>query len=157
VILFILYIFYTIWCSAEDVEISNLHVGFEVLAAVVMYVAIFWDMSPCISYANRRFGGAWPFAALWLLPRLIFDPEDGDDTFLQNVCLHRIAWRYIPEDGKVLTYMLLSQAAILKKISEVQDERKERLCRNKDEIELRNAMNTRMRAVSELMKLQSLE
>jgi hypothetical protein len=36
-------------------------VGFEVLAAVVMKIAIFWDTVPCISYMNRRFGGTYHF------------------------------------------------------------------------------------------------
>jgi hypothetical protein len=31
-------------------------VGFEVLTAVVMNVAIFWDIVPCSPYVKRRFG-----------------------------------------------------------------------------------------------------
>jgi hypothetical protein len=36
---------------------TQAHIGFEVLTAVVMNVAIFWDMAPCNSYVNGRFGG----------------------------------------------------------------------------------------------------
>jgi hypothetical protein len=32
-------------------------VGLEVLAVVVMNVAIFWDIAPCSLYVKRRFGG----------------------------------------------------------------------------------------------------
>jgi hypothetical protein len=55
-------------------------VGFEVLTAVVMKFAIFWDIALCSLYMS------W----LGYLPSLvscslIFDPEDGGDTFLRNV------------------------------------------------------------------------
>jgi hypothetical protein len=33
--------------------------------------------------------------------RLIFDPEDGGDTFLRNVGSHRTRRRDIPEDGNI--------------------------------------------------------
>jgi hypothetical protein len=32
-------------------------VGFEVFTAVTMNNAVFWDVTPCRSYVNRRFGG----------------------------------------------------------------------------------------------------
>jgi hypothetical protein len=35
------------------------YVGFEVLTEVVMNAAIFWDMTSCSSYVNRRFRGAY--------------------------------------------------------------------------------------------------
>jgi hypothetical protein len=35
----------------------NLRKAFEVLAAVVKKVTIFWDIAPCTPYVNRRFGG----------------------------------------------------------------------------------------------------
>jgi hypothetical protein len=35
----------------------GLHVGFEVLTAVVTNVEIFWDIAPCSPYVNRSFGG----------------------------------------------------------------------------------------------------
>jgi hypothetical protein len=31
----------------------------EVLKAVVMNFAIFWNIAPCIQYMNRRFGGTY--------------------------------------------------------------------------------------------------
>jgi hypothetical protein len=43
--------------AAQSAEGSALLVGFEVLTAVVINVSIFWDILPCISYVNRRFGG----------------------------------------------------------------------------------------------------
>jgi hypothetical protein len=37
-----------------------IHVGFEVLAAVVMKSTIFWDMRSCSPLGvNRRFGGTY--------------------------------------------------------------------------------------------------
>jgi hypothetical protein len=33
-----------------------IYIGFEVLTAVVMKFAIFWDIAPCSSYMSRRFG-----------------------------------------------------------------------------------------------------
>jgi hypothetical protein len=50
-------------------------VGFEVLAAVVMNVAICWDIAPCSQYVNRRFGETFFFI--------------------------RTTRRYIPEDGNI--------------------------------------------------------
>jgi hypothetical protein len=38
-------------------SISN--VRFEVFTAVTMKNAIFWDVMPCGSCRNRRFGGIW--------------------------------------------------------------------------------------------------
>jgi hypothetical protein len=81
-------------------------VEFEVLTAVVMKVAIFWDIAPYSPYITRRFGGTYhlhPYAsylkANWFLARLIFDPEAGGDTFLQNISSRH----YIPEDGNFKT------------------------------------------------------
>jgi hypothetical protein len=34
-------------------------VGIEVLTAVVIKFAIFWDIAPCSPYMNRRFGGTY--------------------------------------------------------------------------------------------------
>jgi hypothetical protein len=36
-----------------------LHVRFEVSTAVPMMIIIFWEMTPCGSYKNRRFGGSY--------------------------------------------------------------------------------------------------
>jgi hypothetical protein len=35
------------------------YVGFEVFTAVTMKNACFWDVAPCRSCVNRRFGGAY--------------------------------------------------------------------------------------------------
>jgi hypothetical protein len=69
-------------------------IGCEVLTAVVINVAVFWDTAPCSPYVKRRFGGTYhhhsahPPATRWFLARLIFDLEDGGDKFLRNVSLH---------------------------------------------------------------------
>jgi hypothetical protein len=34
---------------------NGVHVGYEVLTAVVMEIAIFWDTAQCSPYMNRRF------------------------------------------------------------------------------------------------------
>jgi hypothetical protein len=72
-----------------------MNVRFEVLTAVVINVAFFWDIAPFSPYVKRRFGGtchlssfAYPAATHWFLALLIFDPEDGIDTFLRNVGSH---------------------------------------------------------------------
>jgi hypothetical protein len=36
-------------------------VGFEVFTAVVINVAIFWDIAPCGPYVKRRFGRTYQF------------------------------------------------------------------------------------------------
>jgi hypothetical protein len=79
---------------------------FEVLTAVAMKNAVFWDVGPCSYYVNRCFEetyrlhlqgrkirergtsvSTWP---RWFLARRFFYPEDGGDTFLRNVGLHNI-------------------------------------------------------------------
>jgi hypothetical protein len=71
---------------------------------------VFWDVGPCRSCANRRFGGTYCLhlqgrkirergtslsrsAATyshWFLARGLFYPEDGGNTFLRNVGSHKI-------------------------------------------------------------------
>jgi hypothetical protein len=57
-----------------------------------MNVAIFWDIALCSPYVNRRFGGRYhpisPATCCSLLFRLIFEPRDGNYTFLRNVGSH---------------------------------------------------------------------
>jgi hypothetical protein len=43
---------------------------------------VFWDVALCRSCVNRRFGATFP---RWFFDRGFFYPEDGGDTFLQNV------------------------------------------------------------------------
>jgi hypothetical protein len=38
---------------------TNIHVRFEVFTAVTMKKGAFWDVTPCGSSKNRRFGGTW--------------------------------------------------------------------------------------------------
>jgi hypothetical protein len=40
-------------------EIILYYVRFEVSTAVTMMIIIFWEMTPCGSYKNRRFGGSY--------------------------------------------------------------------------------------------------
>jgi hypothetical protein len=67
-----------------------------------MMIIIFWEMTPCGSYKNRRFGGsyrlhlqgAWVFYESVPIQELttslcnllaLVHPEDGGDTILRNV------------------------------------------------------------------------
>jgi hypothetical protein len=62
------------------------NVAFKVLISVVMDVAVFWGIVPCsVCEPTYRLHPGGPPATLWFLAQLIFDPEDGDDKFLQNV------------------------------------------------------------------------
>jgi hypothetical protein len=76
----------------------NEEVGFEVFTAITMKNAVFWDVAPCSSFVNRRFGGMYRLhlpgreirergtsVSRWLQP-----PEDGGDTFLRNIGSHVI-------------------------------------------------------------------
>jgi hypothetical protein len=83
-------------------ELNLNFVGFQLLRAVFMNVAIFWDVAPCSLYVNGRFEGKYQLylqnrkstnitylpATRWFLSRLIFDCEDGTNTFLRNVGSH---------------------------------------------------------------------
>jgi hypothetical protein len=44
---------------------------------------------------------AWPLAALWFLVLLIFNSEDGSDTFLRYVVCIRTSQRSVAEDSKI--------------------------------------------------------
>jgi hypothetical protein len=53
--------------------------------------AVFWDVAPCRSCVNRRFGGTSAATCSgWFLARGFFYPEDGGDIFLRNVGSHKI-------------------------------------------------------------------
>jgi hypothetical protein len=52
------------------------NVRFEVFTAVTMKNAVFWDVAPCRSGENRRFGGPSVRISTWR-----YIPEDG---ILQN-------------------------------------------------------------------------
>jgi hypothetical protein len=67
------------------------YVRSEVFTAVTMKNAVFWDVAPCRSCVNRRFGGTYCSHLFTLFPRSrIFYPEDGGDTFLRHVGSHKI-------------------------------------------------------------------
>jgi hypothetical protein len=70
---------------------NNNCVGLDVLTAVPMKNSAFWDITLCsLLKINRRYGGMCHFGCCLLhagfLVGLIFDPEDGGDIFLRNVC-----------------------------------------------------------------------
>jgi hypothetical protein len=54
-------------------------VGFKVLMARTMDSTVFYNVETCSSRRPRRFGSP---ASVCFLPRLHFDPEDGDDVSL---------------------------------------------------------------------------
>jgi hypothetical protein len=76
----------TLTPQLSNSETSRCIVRFEVFTSVTMKNAVFWDVAPCIFCVNRRFGGTY----LWFLARGFFYPEDEGDTFLRNVCSHKI-------------------------------------------------------------------
>jgi hypothetical protein len=66
--------------------------------------AVFWDVAPCSSCVNRRFGGTYRLylqgrkirergggwkCLRWFLARGFFDPEAEGNTFLRNVGSHK--------------------------------------------------------------------
>jgi hypothetical protein len=54
--------------------------------SIVQKVAVFQDTAPCSQQINRRFSKTYHLhLGRGFLARLIFDPEDGGDTFLRNV------------------------------------------------------------------------
>jgi hypothetical protein len=59
------------------------HVGFEGFTAAVINVSILLHTAPCCPCSSSH------LLARWFLVRLIFDPEDGDDIFLWNVCSYK--------------------------------------------------------------------
>jgi hypothetical protein len=79
---------------------KNHRVRSEVFTAVNMKNAVFWDMAPCRSCVNRRFGWTYRFSlqglqsasacSRWFFARGLFYPEDGGDTFLRHVDSHKI-------------------------------------------------------------------
>jgi hypothetical protein len=72
--------------------------------------AVFWDVAPCITCVNRRFGGMYHLhlqgkkireretscrmsaatCSRWFLPCGFFYHKDGGDIFLQNVGSRKI-------------------------------------------------------------------
>jgi hypothetical protein len=84
-------------------------VGFEVLIAVVMNVAIFWDIAPCNPYMNHRFVGTYHFH---LQGRKSTEKEASVKHVARHVWMEVMlssetslyTWTtrpYIPEDGNI--------------------------------------------------------
>jgi hypothetical protein len=70
------------------------HVTFEVFTAVTLKNAIIWDVTPCCSHKNRRFG------RIYLLPSLpIVTLMMGAIGFSETSGLTRATRRDIPVDG----------------------------------------------------------
>jgi hypothetical protein len=99
-------------------------VGFEVFTAATIKNAIFWDVAPCRSCVNRRFGGTYPLhlqgrkirqretTSYLLVPcSQILYPEDGGDTFIWSVSSHKSTWRHIPEDSILHDLRCLSKTS----------------------------------------------
>jgi hypothetical protein len=67
------------------------NVRFEVSTAVTMMIFIFWEMTPCGSYKNRRFRGGYESLPIQELTTSLCNllalvhPEDEGDTILRNV------------------------------------------------------------------------
>jgi hypothetical protein len=78
----------------------ELALTFEVLTALVMNVAICWDVALCRPCENRRFEGTY---RLHLQDRTLAEQEsmqrevEYGNTFLRNISSRR----YIPEDGNI--------------------------------------------------------
>jgi hypothetical protein len=73
--------------------------------------AVFWDVAPCKSCVNRRFGGNYRLqssatCSRWFLARGFFYPEDGGDMFLRNVSSHKSYTAPHPEDGILRSHLL---------------------------------------------------
>jgi hypothetical protein len=43
----------------QQIQQQKKNVRFEVFTAVTMKNGVFWAVTPCGSYKNRRFGGTW--------------------------------------------------------------------------------------------------
>jgi hypothetical protein len=74
-------------------------VRFEVFTSATMNNAVFWDVASCSSCVNQHFASIFSVqksalqtaatCSRWFLVRGFFYPEDGGDTFLQNVGSHK--------------------------------------------------------------------
>jgi hypothetical protein len=88
-------------------------VRFEVSTAVTMIIIIFWEMTPCGSYKNRRFGGSYRLhiQGVWVqtsTERVVSSCIDSDSYTLkmeairssETSVLIRATRQYFPEDDK---------------------------------------------------------
>jgi hypothetical protein len=93
------------WSAIHHASLAVIsYVGFEVLTAEIMNNSLFWDIPPCSRLeVNRRFGRTYCIHLLrqritqarnsvshllraGFLLCLFFDPEDGSEVILRNVC-----------------------------------------------------------------------
>jgi hypothetical protein len=92
--------------------LQKIHVRFEVFTAVTMKNAVFWDLGPCRSCMNRRFGGMYHLhlhgRKIRDLPPLAHSGSSlADFSVLKmeairssETSVHKIyTRRHIPEDG----------------------------------------------------------
>jgi hypothetical protein len=47
------------WATVNRIETTKIHIGFEVFTTVTMENVVFWNVAPCKSCVNRRFGGKY--------------------------------------------------------------------------------------------------
>jgi hypothetical protein len=83
------------------------YLRFEVYTAVTMKNAVFWDVTPCDSCKNRRFGGAYGLRhqddkICELGTMLQFadscHPDDGGDMISETSDFTRATWCHIREN-----------------------------------------------------------
>jgi hypothetical protein len=86
---------------ANNNNSQTIDLGFEVLAAVVMKVVIFWDIAPCSPYVVWRFGGCI-ISILRVENYPIKKP-----TFSMSIPAW-LTWRYIPGDGNIQKVELIN-------------------------------------------------
>jgi hypothetical protein len=78
------------------------NVGLQVLTAIVMNIATFWDIAPCSPYVNRRFGQMFLPSHLLHAGSLLgsFSKQNMEVIFSSKTSLHiRATGRYIPKDS----------------------------------------------------------
>jgi hypothetical protein len=69
---------------SKERNVSEIMLRSEVFTAVAMKNAVLWDLAPCRSYVNRRFGGTYRRDAI-----------SSSETSVYT----RSTRRHIPEDG----------------------------------------------------------
>jgi hypothetical protein len=93
-----------------ELQTYILNVRFEVVTAVTMKNAVFWDVAPCSSCVNRRFGGTYRIVCSLQPPA--YAGSSLADFFtlkMEAICssetsVHTITTiRHIPENGILLT------------------------------------------------------
>jgi hypothetical protein len=97
-------------------QIRPPHVGYEILAAVVLNFAIFWDIVPCSSYDNRNFErkhhlhlqvkkSAKQETSVQHVARLISTLK-MEVILSSEASVHiRLTRSYIPEDGNIQYFL----------------------------------------------------